>query len=101
MVIKLEDYEDFLSDAAPEIRDVLESTFREASRAMSPAGLQRYMDGAKSLSGLGRGSGVVISYLQEMPLVAKECGEDVVGDCLAACRQLQVTLVMPNCFVAT
>ncbi len=30
MAIKLEDYEDFLTEAAPEIRDVLESTSQEA-----------------------------------------------------------------------
>ena len=88
MSIKLEDYQEFLSEAAPEIKDVLDSTFLEASRVMSPAGLQVYMDGAKSLCNLGRGSGVVISYLQEMPLVAKECGEDVVGDCITAALKL-------------
>ncbi|MCW8930201.1 MAG: nitric oxide reductase activation protein NorD [Gammaproteobacteria bacterium] len=88
MSIKLEDYEDFLIDAAPEIRDVLDSTFNEASRVMSPTGLQEYMDGAKTLCNLGRGSGVVISYLQEMPLVAKECGEDVIGDCLSSAMKL-------------
>ena len=88
MSIKLEDYEEFLQDAAPEIRDVLEGTFQEASRVMSPAGLQEYMEGAKSLCNLGRGSGVVISYLQEMPLVAKECGEDVIGDCITAALKL-------------
>jgi len=88
MSIKLEDYEEFLTEAAPEIRGVLESTFQEASRVMSPTGLQEYMDGAKSLCNLGRGSDVVISYLQEMPLVAKECGEDVIGDCLTAAMKL-------------
>ncbi|MCW8964670.1 MAG: nitric oxide reductase activation protein NorD [Gammaproteobacteria bacterium] len=88
MSIKLEDYEEFLEAAAPEIHDVLQSTFQEASRVMSPSGLQEYMDGAKSLCNLGRGSGVVISYLQEMPQVAKECGEDVVGDCITAAMKL-------------
>lgn len=88
MSIKLEEYEDFLKEAAPEIRDVLEGTFQEATRVMSPSGLQEYMDGAKALSNLGRGSGVVISYLQDMPLVAKECGEDVIGDCLTSAMKL-------------
>ncbi|VAW57022.1 Rubisco activation protein CbbO [hydrothermal vent metagenome] len=88
MSIKLEHYEEFLSEATPEIRDVLESTFQEASRVMSPSGLEEYMDGAKSLTNLGRGSNVVITYLQEMPLVAKECGEDVIGDCLTAAMKL-------------
>ena len=71
MSIKLEDYEEFLQDVAPEVHDVLNGTFLEASRVMSPAGLQEYMDGAKGLCKLGRGTGVVISYLQEMPQVAK------------------------------
>ncbi len=88
MSINLEDYEGILAEAAPEIRDVLESTFQEASRVMSPAGLQEYMSGAISLCNLGRGSNVVISYLQEMPLIAKECGEDVISDCLAAAMKL-------------
>jgi len=88
MSIKIEDYEDFLTDAAPEVRSVLEGTFQEASRVMSPTGLQEYLDGAKSLCNLGRGHDVVICYLQEMPLVAKECGEDVIGDCLTAAMKL-------------
>ncbi len=88
MSIKLEDYDEALKDVAPEIRDVLEAAFQEASRVMSPAGLEEYLDGAKALSNLGRGSGVVTTYLQEIPLVAKECGEHVIGDCLTGAMKL-------------
>jgi nitric oxide reductase NorD protein len=88
MSIKLEYYEEFLKDIAPEIRDVLEGTFQEAARVMSPAGLQDYLEGAKALCGLGRGKDLVISYLQEMPLVAKECGEDIINDCITAAMKL-------------
>jgi hypothetical protein len=88
MSIKLEDYEEFLQEAAPEVRDVLESTFHEAGRVMSPAGLHEYMEGAKGLCNLGRGHDVVISFLQEMPLVVKECGEDVITDVLTAAMKL-------------
>ncbi|TVO75155.1 nitric oxide reductase activation protein NorD [Sedimenticola selenatireducens] len=88
MSINLEDYEALLGEVAPEIRDVLEGTFHEAARIMSPAGLQDYMDGAKSLSNLGRGSDVVITYVQEMPLVVKECGEDIIPDCITAAMKL-------------
>ncbi|MDQ7059206.1 MAG: VWA domain-containing protein [Ghiorsea sp.] len=88
MSIKLEDYEAYFEDHAPEVKDVLTSSFQEASRVMSPAGLETYLDGAKTLSNLGRGSGIVISYIQEIPLVAKECGEDVVSDCLSAAMKL-------------
>ncbi len=88
MSIKLEDYKEQLQGIAPEIHDILEGTFKEAARVMSPAGLQVYLDGAKGLSNLGRGKGLVICYLQEMPLVVKECGEDIIGDCIAAALKL-------------
>jgi len=88
MSVRLEDYDEALRDTAPEIRSVLEATFQEASRVMSPAGLEKYLEGAKSLSNLGRGSGVVTTYLQEIPLVVKECGEDILTDCLTGAMKL-------------
>ena len=87
MSIKLEDYAEFLENV-PAIRDVLEGTFKEASHVMSPVGLETYLDGAKSLCNLGRGSNLVIIYIQEMPLVVKEVGEDVIGDCITAAMKL-------------
>ena len=70
------------------MRSVLENIFQDAARSMSPVGLQTYMDGAKALCKLGRGSDLVITYLQEMPQVVKECGEDVISDCLTAAMKL-------------
>lgn len=87
MSIKLEDYEGYLQEV-PAIRDVLEATFQEASHAMSAHGLKVYLDGAVALQGLGKGSDLVITYLQEMPLVVKTCGEDVLPDCLTAALKL-------------
>ena len=87
MSIKLEDYEEFLADV-PAIRDVLEGTFHEAARTMSPAGLENYLNGAKALCNLGRGNDLVVTYIQEMPLVVKECGEDIIEDCLTAAMKL-------------
>jgi hypothetical protein len=88
MAVKLEDYENILQDAAHEVHDVLKGTFTEASHVMSPAGLQVYLEGARSLINLGRGNDLVISYLQQMPLVVKECGEDVITDCVGAALKL-------------
>ncbi len=86
--IKLEDYSEFLEQTVPEVRDILDSTFHEAARIMSPAGLSDYMDGALALSKLGRGHELVITYLQEMPLVAKECGEDIISDVITAAMKV-------------
>ncbi|HED18064.1 MAG TPA: nitric oxide reductase activation protein NorD, partial [Gammaproteobacteria bacterium] len=86
--IKLEDYSEFLEQAAPEIKDVLDSTFHDAARIMSPTGLNDYLDGAKALMNLGRGHDLVITYIQEMPLVARECGEDIISDCISAAMKV-------------
>jgi nitric oxide reductase NorD protein len=88
MTIKLDEYRDCLEKAAPEVKDTLEGTFHEAARLMSAAGLQDYMEGGKGLCSLGRGHDLVISYLEQMPLVAKEVGEDVIRDCIGAAMKL-------------
>lgn len=88
MVIQLDEYQDFLENFAPEVRDVLEGSYHEAARVMSPTGLEDYLDGAKAMVKLGRGNDLVITYLQEMPLVAKECGEDIISDCVTAAMKL-------------
>ncbi|VAX00423.1 Rubisco activation protein CbbO [hydrothermal vent metagenome] len=88
MSISLKDYEDEIKDLAPEVRAVLESSFLDASRVMSPAGLETYLEGGKSLCNLGRGTDVVISYLQEIPQVVKICGEDVIEDSITAALKL-------------
>ena len=86
--IKIEEYAEFMEQAVPEVKDVLESTFHEAARIMSPAGLQDYLDGARALSNLRRGNDLVMTYLQEMPLVAKECGEDIIPDVINAAMKV-------------
>ena len=83
-VIILEEYAEFLEQIAPEVRDVLDATFYDAARVISPAGLKDYLDGAKALCGLGRGNDLVVSYLEVMPQMAKECGEDIIPDCVTA-----------------
>ena len=88
MTIKLEDYAGCLEKAAPEVVDTLEATFHDAARVMSTEGLHDYMEGAKGLCNLGRGHDVVLSFLEEMPAVVQECGEDVIRDCIEAAFKL-------------
>ena len=88
MAIDLNYYIECIEKAAPEIRDTMEGTYHEAARVMSPAALQEYLEGGKGLCELGRGKDLVISYLEEMPLVVKECGEDVIRDCINSALKL-------------
>ncbi|CAB5497458.1 Rubisco activation protein CbbO [Bathymodiolus thermophilus thioautotrophic gill symbiont] len=82
--IILEEYTEFLEKITPEVKSVLDATFQEAARVISPAGLKEYLDGAKALCDLGRGNDLVIIYLEVMPQIAKECGEDIIPDCVTA-----------------
>ena len=88
MTVRLDDYREALEAVDPHVRDTLEATFAEASRVMSPRGLQHYMEGARVLSELGRGTDLVTSYLEAMPGVAKEVGEDVVPEIVTGAMKL-------------
>jgi hypothetical protein len=88
MTLNLDDYREALRDADPAILDTLEGVFQEATRVMSPAGLHDYLEGAQGLAKLGRGKDIVISYLEDMPAVVKECGEDIIRDVIEAAMKL-------------
>lgn len=88
MSVNLDDYRDMIQQAAPEMKDTLDSSFHDAARVMSPAALRLYLDGARGLAELGRGKEPVIAFIEDMPQVVRECGEDVLGDCLNAAMKL-------------
>lgn len=88
MSLNLDDYRATFAQAVPELAANLDGIFHEAARVMSPAGLKNYLDGARGLAGLGRGTDLVVSYLEEMPAVVQECGEDIIPDCVNAALKL-------------
>ena len=88
MTVKLDDYKDSLEQIEPHVRDTLKESFAEAARVMSPQGLHNWLEGAKGLSQLGRGNDLVVTYIQAMPAVVKEVGEDVLKDCITSAMKL-------------
>ena len=88
MSIDLKDYHEQLDALDPHVRGTLEASFAEAARVMSPQGLHNWLEGAKGLSQLGRGNELVITYIQAMPSVAKEVGEEVIKDCIVEAMKL-------------
>ena len=88
MSVKLDDYREQLEGIDPALHGTLASNFADATRVMSPAGLHNYMEGARALSQLGRGNDLIVSYIESMPAVAKEAGEDVIDDCVNAALKL-------------
>ncbi len=83
MAIQLTDYQDLLEDLGEQAGDVLEATWHDAVRVFSPRGLEAYLKGATGLKSLGRGTDLVISYIESAPLVAKEIGEQAVPELLS------------------
>ncbi|MCP5141847.1 MAG: nitric oxide reductase activation protein NorD [Gammaproteobacteria bacterium] len=97
------DYIQCLDENDHEHREALESSYHEAQRVMSPRGLQNYLEGMRAMCVMGRGQDLVLSYIQEMPGVAKEVGEDVIPDIVEAMMKLSshtsgsvITLIIQN-----
>jgi hypothetical protein len=83
--------------------EAVEASWLEAQRIMSPQGLENYLVGIKAMCTLGRGQDLVMTYVQEMPVVAREVGEDIVPDTIEAIMKLSsltsgavITLILAN-----
>jgi hypothetical protein len=85
MAVELEKYQDILAELGEHAGEVLRASWDEAARVFSPRGLENYyLNGATSLKSLGRGTDLVVSFIQSAPAVARELGEDAVHEMLAA-----------------
>jgi len=80
MAIHLEEYQELLEDLPTDAQDVLRASWNEAARVFSSRGLDNYLKGAVALHSLGRGEEIVVTFIQEMPEVARAIGEDVLPD---------------------
>lgn len=88
MSINLDDYRSAFEGANADLHQSLDAGFTEAARVMSPAGLHNYLEGARALHSLGRGTDLVKTYLEEMPAVVKDVGEEIIKDCVTAAMKL-------------
>jgi hypothetical protein len=77
------EYLSCLADDHPHL-EALEASYHEAARVMSPQGLERYLQGVQAMCSLGRGSDLILSWIQAMPSVVREVGEDVIPDVIQA-----------------
>ena len=86
-----------------EHREALESSYHEAARIMSPRGLQNYLEGMRAMCTMGRGQDLVLTYIQEMPGVVKEVGEDIIPNIVESLMKLAshtsgsvITMILAN-----
>jgi hypothetical protein len=80
MSAHLNDHAEWIDQLEPESRVLLESVWSDAIKVFSARGLDNYVKGAAALRGLGRGVELVNAWIDSAPQVAKEIGEDVVGE---------------------
>ena len=103
MSIDFSAYVSCLDEGDHEHVEALESSYQEAQRVMSPRGLQNYLEGMRAMCTMGRGQDLVLTYVQEMPGVAKEVGEDIIPDIVEGMMKLAshtsgsvITLIVAN-----
>jgi hypothetical protein len=103
MSIDFSEYASCLGEHEHEHRAALESSYHEAGRVMSPRGLQNYLEGMRAMCALNRGHDLVMTYVEDMPAVAKEVGEDIIPDIVGGLMKLSshtsgtvLTLAMAN-----
>lgn len=103
MSIDFSEYISCLDEEDHEHVEALESSYHEAQRFMSPRGLQNYLEGMRAFCTLGGRQDLVLTYVQEMPGVCKEVGEDIIPDIVEAMMKLSshtsgsvITLIVSN-----
>jgi nitric oxide reductase NorD protein len=107
MTIDFTEYVSYLNQDDHEHIEALDSSYHEAARVMSPRGLQNYLEGMRAMCTIGRGQDLVLTYVQEMPGVAKEVGEDIIPDIVESMMRLAshtsgtvITLMLANMHLA-
>ncbi len=80
MSIHLDEQTEWLQELEPASRALMLHAWPDAAKVFSARGLDNYAKGAVALRGLGKGPGLVQAWIEAAPLVAKDVGEDVVGD---------------------
>jgi hypothetical protein len=88
MSIDFSEYVACLDENDHEHVEALDSSYHEAQRVMSPRGLDNYLQGMRAMCSLNRGQDLVLTYVQEIPGVAREVGEDVVPDIVESMMKL-------------
>lgn len=77
-----------LNEGDPAVAEALAAQIEQAGRILSPSGLDDWLDGAEALVRLGRGASPVVAWIETIPSVARECGEDIIDDCLSAAMKM-------------
>jgi len=85
--VNLADCAELIEDLPENHRQLLEAEWHEAARVLSPRGLDNWLKSALALHRMGRRGDIVAAWIEEVPAVAREVGEDVIPDFAQQCLQ--------------
>ncbi|MEC9310139.1 MAG: VWA domain-containing protein, partial [Pseudomonadota bacterium] len=77
-----EDRAELLNSLPAEVAEVLLTALPDARRKLSPRALDTWLRGCDALMQLGRGADPVVAWIEAAPALARDLGEDVLGDLL-------------------
>jgi hypothetical protein len=73
------------------VQNVFDDCLAYARGKLTPAGVTAYIEGANAICKMGRGEEPVLLFLEEMPQVAWQLGEDAIPEVVAFTRKLART----------
>lgn len=85
---ELQPYRDQLRCNVKEIDDIFEGCMSEALSVLSADGIDRYLEAATLIGNLGRGTELVLIFLEGMPGIAKTAGEALIPEVADVCLML-------------
>lgn len=83
----LAEHAELLAELSDSHQQLLEAAWQEAVRVLSPRGLDNWLKSALALARMGRGGDIVSAWIEQVPSVAREVGEDVIPDLAQQCLQ--------------
>jgi nitric oxide reductase NorD protein len=73
------------------VQSVFDDCLAHAQMKLSESGVSAYIEGAETICKMGRGEEPVLVFLEEMPLIASQIGEDVIAEVLEFTRKMART----------
>ncbi|HEY5994976.1 MAG TPA: VWA domain-containing protein [Gallionellaceae bacterium] len=88
---ELIDYRQILDCRFARVQSVFDDCLAFARRRMSEEGVRAYVEGAATICKMGRGEEPVLMFLEAMPYLVQEAGEDIVPRIIEFTRKLGKT----------
>jgi len=85
MALALEDHAELTDELDEAQRETLAHCWPDAIRVLSPRGLDNWLKGAVALAHMGRGDHIVRTWIEVVPTLARDLGEDIIPDLAQAC----------------